>query len=425
MNRTCTVILGGGAGSRLFPLTRERAKPAVPLAGKYRLIDVAISNAINSDLRYIFVLTQYLSSSLNRHVAQTYTFDMFTPGFVEILAAEQTAEGGHWYQGTADAIRQQWHTFELPGLDQIMVLPGDALYNMDYRPMIRQHREADADITIAVNTVPRSRAHHFGLLALDENRRITDFREKPKGEAMDGLEAPDAILEEFQGAGSSLAAGDTFLASMGVYIFKRSVMETYMRETSFVDFGKEIIPDAISKLECQGYVFNGYWEDIGTIEAFYEAHMGLLREPPTFAFATAQAPIFTRPRFLPNIHVLNSTLDNCRIAEGTRLEGCTIRHSIIGVRSVVAHDAVMEDSLMMGADYYESESDNRGCSVPLGVGERSVIKRAIIDKNARIGKGVKILNGTNVREADEGNFFIRDGIVIVPKNAVIPDGTVI
>lgn len=420
MKKTCTVILGGGAGTRLYPLTKYRAKPAVPLAGKYRLIDVAISNAINSQLRYIFVLTQYLSSSLNRHVAQTYTFDMFTPGFVEVLAAEQGESGGQWYQGTADAIRQQWHTFDLAGLDLFLVLPGDALYAMDYRPMIKAHRDSGADISVAVNTVPRSRAHHFGLLALDPSGAITEFREKPKGDAQNGIEAPAEVLEEF---GGRFDVGNTFLASMGVYIFNRAVLEHYMKGTSMVDFGKEIIPDAIGKYQCRGEIFPGYWEDIGTIQAFYDAHMGLLNSPPTFSFSATESPIFTRPRFLPNIYAKDANIDNCRIAEGSNLVGCTLRRSIVGLRSTIGRDAVIEDSILMGSDYYESEGPSS--SIPMGVGERSVIKRAIIDKNARIGKGVKIINTRDAKEEDGENHYIRDGIVLVPKNAVIPDGTVI
>lgn len=422
MQHTLTVILGGGAGSRLYPLTKVRAKPAVPLAGKYRLIDIAISNAINSQLRHIFVLTQYLSSSLNRHVAQSYTFDIFTNGFVEILAAEQREEGGHWYQGTADALRQQWHTFDMPEFDLFLVLPGDALYHMDYRPMIRKHRESGADVTVAVNTIDRSRAHHFGLLALDEEGLITDFREKPKGDAMNGIEAPETLLlEKF---GDRFDPNNTFLASMGVYLFNRSVLERYLRDTDYIDFGKQIIPEAIKNEKCAGQIFPGYWEDIGTIQAFFEAHMGMLREPPVFSFNESHWPIFTRPRFLPNINAINCNLENCRVAEGSTLQGATIRHSVIGLRSHIRSNAVVEDSILMGADYYEHETQS-SCPIPIGVGERCVIKRAIVDKNVRIGNGVTILNSNNVREADHELHHIRDGIVIIPKNTVIPDGTVI
>jgi glucose-1-phosphate adenylyltransferase len=421
MPKTLCIILGGGAGSRLYPLTKYRAKPAVPLAGKYRLIDVAISNCINSGLREIFVLTQYLSASLNRHVAQTYTFDIFSNGFVEILAAEQREEGGHWYQGTADAIRQHWNTFDAPDLDLFLVLPGDALYTMDYRPMIKQHLESKSEVTIAVNTVPRDQAHHFGLLALDPTGNITDFREKPKGaEAQKGLEAPAEMLAQF-GDRFRGQEGDVFLASMGVYVFNRSTLKKYLLETDLVDFGKQIIPDAFQNSKCQGYIFPGYWEDIGTIKAFFEAHMGLLADPPVFKFADPDWSIFTHPRFLPNIYATNANLENCRIAEGTNLIGCTIRNSIIGLRSVIGEDAVVEDSIIMGCDMYEDTSH----PIPMGIGSRSVIKRAIIDKNARIGRGVKILNIDNVKERDADCYNIRDGIVIVPKNMVIPNGTVI
>lgn len=421
MRGTLSVILGGGAGSRLYPLTKYRAKPAVPLAGKYRLIDVAISNCINSGLRHIFVLTQYLSASLNRHVAQTYTFDMFTNGFVEILAAEQREEGGHWYQGTADALRQQWHTFDMPEFDLILVLPGDALYRMDYEKLIKQHRRSGADITVATNTVKRDQAHHFGLLAIDDDKDITEFREKPKGDAMNGIEAPESALADF---GGDLKAGDIFLASMGVYVFNRKVLDHYINETDHNDFGKQIIPDAIGKYKCQAHIFPNYWEDIGTIQAFYQAHMDLLHKPPSFSFNVPEAPIFTHARFLPNTYAENTNLESCRIAEGSIMEGATIRDSIIGLRAVIKEKAVIEESIIMGADYYESE-DAHECSVPLGVGHRSVVKKAIIDKNVRIGAGVKILNSNNDVEKDGDLYYIRDGIVIIPKNTIIPDGTVI
>lgn len=421
MQRTLTVILGGGAGSRLYPLTKYRAKPAVPLAGKYRLIDVAISNAINSGLRHVFVLTQYLSASLNRHVAQSYNFDIFSNGFVEILAAEQREEGGHWYQGTADALRQQWHTFDMPEFDSFLVLPGDALYHMDYRPLILQHRQTGADITVAVNTVHRSRAHHFGLLALDDEGQITDFREKPKGEAMNGIEAPEAMLKKF--GATKLDPGDTFLASMGVYVFKRSVLERYIADPTYMDFGKQIIPEAIHKERCYGFIFPGYWEDIGTISAFFEAHMGLLATPPVFSFSVPQWPIFTRARFLPNIFATACNLDSSRIAEGSVLRGATIRNSIIGLRSIIREGAVIEDSILMGVDSHQ-EIEPPG-ALPMGIGPRCVIKRAIIDKNARIGAGVRILNVDHVMEKDHELYNIRDGIVIIPKNVTIPSGMVI
>jgi len=421
MAKTLSIILGGGAGSRLFPLTKYRAKPAVPLAGKYRLIDVAISNCINSGLRDIFVLTQYLSASLNRHVAQTYTFDIFSNGFVEILAAEQREEGGHWYQGTADAIRQHWNTFDAPGLEHFIVLPGDALYAMDYRPMIQHHIDSGSDVTIAVNTVHRSMAHHFGLMALDTNGSVVDFREKPKtAEGQKGLEAPPEMLAHF-GDRFRGQENDTFLASMGVYIFSRKVLKKYLLETNLDDFGKQIIPDAFQNHKCHGFIFPGYWEDIGTIKAFYEAHVGLLKDPPVFNFADPNWSMFTHPRFLPNIYAANANLENCRVAEGSNLIGCTIRNSIIGLRSQIGDDAVVEDSIIMGCDHFEDDSHK----IPMGIGSRSVIKRAIIDKNARIGRGVKILNIDNVEERDADCYNIRDGIVIVPKNVVIPDGTVI
>ena len=421
MRRTLTVILGGGAGSRLYPLTKHRAKPAVPLAGKYRLIDVAVSNSINSDLRQIFVLTQYLSGSLNRHVSQTYTFDIFSRGFVEILAAEQREEGGHWYQGTADAIRQQWQTLrDFADADQILVLPGDALYHMDYRPLIQQHRESGAEITVAVNTVSRAQAHHFGLLALDERTRITEFREKPKGDAMNGIEAPAEMLQKF---GSDSPAGETFLASMGVYLFNRDVLEHYLVQTDHVDFGKQIIPDAIGNHKTQGFIFPDYWEDIGTIQAFFDAHMDLLKEPPGFSFSVPERPIFTRPRFLPNINMTNCQVERARIAEGSNIEGATIRNSIIGLRTRLQQNSIIEDSIIMGGDWYEPK-DVPG-KMTLGIGSGSTIRRCIVDKNARIGRNVRLVNERRIQEEEGENYIIRDGIIIIPKNVTVPDDTVI
>ena len=424
MNRTMTVILGGGAGSRLFPLTKFRAKPAVPLAGKYRLIDGAISNCINSGLHHIFVLTQYLSASLNRHIAQTYGFDIFRNGFVEVLAAEQTNEGGKWFQGTADAIRQHYNTMEQFDKDLVLVLPGDALYAMDYRPLIEQHRRSGSEITIAVNTVPRNVAHHFGLLALDKDGTIKEFREKPKTrEAQAGIEAPQEILQAF---GIQAPAGDTFLASMGVYLFNRSVLEKYLNETEFDDFGKQIIPAAISEHKTKGFVFPGYWEDIGTIRAFYDAHMMLLEDTPRFNFVTPTNPVFTRPRNLPMIHATSCSIERALIAPGSRLEGGVVKNSVIGLRATIFKGAKVHDSVLMGADYYENEMPaHLHGEIPIGIGEGSLVKGAIVDKNARIGKNVVIANEKGVMEEMNDTYCIRDGIVIIPKNAVIPDGTVI
>jgi glucose-1-phosphate adenylyltransferase len=428
MKRVMTLVLGGGAGTRLYPLTKYRAKPAVPLAGKYRLIDVAISNCIVSDMKKIFVLTQYLSASLNRHVSQTYTFDQFQDGFVEILAAEQRAGDDSWFQGTADAVRKHWATFDNFDCDLVLVLPGDALYGMDFSAMVERHRANSADVTVAVNTVPQRIAHHFGVLRIDEERNITAFREKPKTpEDQDGFQAPDTVLSQF---GLSSDSGEMFLASMGIYLFKRSVLDYFMKETEDLDFGKQIIPASIDKYNVAAFVHHGYWEDIGTIEAFYEAHMQFLQDDPPFRFADPEHPIWSRARLLPSSRLGGAHLEGSVVAEGCNIGKATINRSIVGLRSVVRDHTTIEDSLVMGADFYES--DPKAKSHPsakhgglLGIGNYCHIRKAIIDKNVRIGNNVKLLNEKNVQQADGPNYHIREGIIIVPKNAVIPDGTII
>lgn len=429
MKKVMSIILGGGAGSRLYPLTQFRAKPAVPLAGKYRLIDVPISNCINADLMKIFVLTQYLSASLNRHIVQAYTFDQFQNGFVDVLAAEQRAGDDSWFEGTADAVRKHWDTFENFDCDLVLILPGDALYGMDFRALIEHHRSRDAEITVAVNNVPRRIAHHFGVLRLDDETRITAFREKPKTvEEQEGFEASSAVLEQF---GITPAPGeDMFLASMGIYLFNRAVLDHYLRQTKDMDFGKHIIPSSIEQHRVSGYVFDGYWEDIGTIEAFYQAHMQFLDDDPPFRFADFEHPIYSRPRLLPSTRMAGSHLDRSVVAEGCSIGRSTINHSIVGLRSVIRDHTTIEDSVMMGADFYQDEPRSQyhptaKAGLELGVGSYCHIKKAIIDKNARIGNNVKLLNGDKVQNADGENYFIREGIIIVPKNAVIEDGTVV
>jgi glucose-1-phosphate adenylyltransferase len=426
MNSILTLILGGGAGTRLFPLTKYRAKPAVPLAGKYRLIDVAISNCINSDLKKIYVLTQYLSASLNRHVSQTYVFDMFNQGFVQILAAEQRAEDTSWFQGTADAVRKHWQTLDNFDCDLIMILPGDALYRMDYRDMVRAHIENKADISVAVNTVEQRQAHDFGLLQIDANSRIVAFKEKPKTAAEQaGFEAPPAMLQRL---GITEPHTNYFLASMGVYLFNRSVLNKWMTETDHVDFGKQIIPEAIEKHKVLASIHNGYWEDIGTIAAFYKAHMELLRPDPPFRFADPRFPIYTRARFLPNTKIQGANLDRTAVADGCEIGRAIIHKSVVGLRTMIGDFSTIEDSIIMGADYYaihHAPGNPAGSDIPIGIGKYCHIKRAILDKNVRIGNNVKILNENNLETFDGDNYYIREGIVIIPKNAVIPPGTVI
>lgn len=425
MNNVLTLILGGGAGTRLYPLTKVRAKPAVPLAGKYRLIDVAVSNCINSGLKKIFVLTQYLSASLNRHISQTYSFDQFSQGFVDILAAEQRAEDSSWFQGTADAVRKHWLTMDNFDCDQILILPGDALYRMNYLPMIEQHLKSGADITIATNTVNRKQAHHFGLLAIDDNGCIHDFREKPKTrEEQAGIEAPPAILKRF---GIKDNTGDTFLASMGVYIFKREVLHRWLMETDHMDFGKQIIPEAIHNCKVDAHIFDGYWEDIGTIEAFYKAHMDFLQDHPPFVFAHQDEPIYTRARFLPTTRFSGTLLDKTVVAEGGSIGQAKIKHSIVGLRMNIGNHTTIEDSVLLGADHYDPAPlppwESQSAPIPLGIGKYCHIRRAIIDKNVRIGDEVKILNEQNLESADGDFYHIREGIVIIPKGAIIPSGT--
>lgn len=427
MAKVLTLILGGGAGTRLYPLTKYRAKPAVPLMGKYRLIDVAISNCINSHLKRIYVLTQYLSASLNRHVSQSYAFDQFSHGFVDILAAEQRAEDSSWFQGTADAVRKHWLTIDNFECDLILILPGDALYRMDYAPMIEQHLASEASVTVAVNTVKQRQAHHFGLLAIDDEARIKEFREKPKTrEDQAGLEAPPEVLERF---GINQPSEDTFLASMGVYLFNREVLHRWMIETDYIDFGKQIIPESIKNDKVGAHIFNGYWEDIGTIDAYYQAHMDYLCENPPFEFAHRSHPIYTRPRFLPSTRFNGSLIDQSVVADGCNIGKATVRKSVVGLRMQIGNHTTVEDSVLLGADFYNPAPtapwETESSKMPIGLGKYCHIRRAIIDKNVRMGDDVKILNEKNIENADGDFYHIREGIVIIPKNAVIPSGTVI
>jgi len=427
MANVLTLILGGGAGTRLYPLTRDRAKPAVPLAGKYRLIDVAISNCINSNLRKIYVLTQYLSASLNRHIAQSYAFDQFGQGFVDILAAEQRAGDSSWFQGTADAVRKHWLTLDNYDCDHILILPGDALYRMNYNAMVRQHIESDADVTIAVNVTPQDQADQFGILAINEQGVITDFREKPKNaEEQAGLEAPAKMLEQF---GLGNAREPYFLASMGVYLFKRSVLHKWMSETDHIDFGKQIIPESIKTSKVLAHIFKGYWEDIGTIAAFYKAHMDMLSDHPPFEFVDHSAPVFTRARFLPTSMFAGAVMDQSVVSDGCHIGRATIRKSVVGLRARIGNQTTIEESIVMGSDFFDSEGaapwDRSKQQLPLGIGNYCHIRKAILDKNVRIGNDVKILNVNKLDSADGNFYYIREGIVLIPKNAVIPDGTVI
>ena len=422
------VILGGGAGKRLFPLTRDRSKPAVPLGGKYRLVDVPISNCINSDVIRMFVLTQYNSASLNKHIATTYRFSPFADGFVEILAAEQTPESGQWFQGTADAVRQVLPHIRDWRIDTLLILSGDHLYRMDYRKFLQRHQESNADITIAVIPIAPDSASEFGLLKTDKDGRVIEFREKPKGEALESMRVDTTSL----GLSAEEALARPYLASMGIYVFKYDRLEEVLGEDkSRLDFGKEVIPGSIHKYNVQAYLFDGYWEDIGTIGAFYKANLDMTTAIPPFNLFDAEAPLLTRSRYLPPSKIDDCEIRHSIVSEGCISNGAKITNSLIGLRSRLGNGSQLEASYMMGADYYQSledmEADIAAGRPWIGVGEGSIVRRAIIDKNARIGAQVRLLNEAGVVEADgpNGSYYIRDRIIIVPKNGLIPDETVV
>ena len=422
------LILGGGAGSRLFPLTRERSKPAVPLGGKYRLIDVPISNCINSGVTQIFVLTQFQSASLNRHISRTYRFSSFSTGFVEVLAAEQTKENPDWFQGTADAVRQILPHLRDWKISTLMILSGDHLYRMDYQKFLARHFETGADLTISVIPCSPNEAEEFGLLKTNADGAIVEFKEKPKGNALEEMHVDTTRF----GLTQAEAEQRPFLASMGIYVFDYpKLIELLKTDDSWVDFGKEIIPAAIDEYNVQAHLFKGYWEDIGTIRAFYNANLDLAAPLPKFNFFDTESPIYTRSRYLPPSKIHDCDIGNSMVSEGCILNGVYARNSIIGLRSRVDPGTRIESSIVMGADYFESLEEireNLDANQPhIGIGSNSVIRRAIIDKNVRIGKNVQLINADGVDNADgpNGIYFIRDGITIIPKNAVVPDGTIV
>lgn len=429
MKRVLGIILGGGAGTRLYPLTKQRAKPAVPLAGKYRLIDIPVSNCINSEILKIYVLTQFNSASLNRHIARAYSFSVFSDGFVEVLAAQQTPENPSWFQGTADAVRKYLWLLQEWDVDEYLILSGDHLYRMDYRLFVQRHRETNADITLSVVPIDEKRASSFGLMKIDDSGRIIDFLEKPKGEALRSMQVDTTTL----GLTADQAQSKPYIASMGIYVFKKEVLINLLKENlEQTDFGKEIIPASAKDYNVQAYLFDGYWEDIGTIESFYDANLALTEQPrPAFSFYDENAPIYTRARYLPPTKLLDCQITESIIGDGCIIKNCQIHHSVLGIRSRVEAGCTIRDTLIMGSDYYqpfaERHSGNSSDTTPLGIGSNTMIQRAIIDKNARIGRDVQILNKDRVEEADRESqgFYIRNGIVVVLKNAVIPDGTVI
>jgi glucose-1-phosphate adenylyltransferase len=411
------VILGGGRGTRLFPLTLHRSKPAVPIAGKYRLIDIPVSNCLNSELRHIFVLTQYNSESLNKHLYQTYKFDLFSSGFVSLLAAEQTEESPDWFQGTADAVRQSLRHLANHRYREVLILSGDQLYQMDYRRMLETHRRHVADITVAVTPVTAEQAGGFGILKVNRQGRIVHFEEKPAADRLPEL------VSDWPGI------GETFLASMGIYVFGREVLEQSLRDPALNDFGRHIIPQAVASQRVHAHMHRGYWEDVGTIRSYYLANLALAQPVPPFDFYDASHPVYTHPRFLPATKVEQSSVRNALISEGCIVVQADIERSVLGIRSRVGNGAQVRESLVLGADYYETaeESDRARAQglPPVGIGAETSIECAIVDKNARIGQGVRIANADGVKEKDGDGWYIRDGIVVVPKGAVIPDGTVI
>lgn len=429
MEHVLGIILGGGQGSRLYPLTKMRAKPALPLAGKYRLIDIPVSNCINSGIEKIYVLTQYNSASLNQHINYTYRFSPFSPGFVEVLAAQQTMYSPDWFQGTADAVRKALWVLKEWKVKEYLILSGDHLYRMNYRHFIEYHRRTKADVTISVVPIDEQRASSFGLLKIDRAGQVTDFKEKPKGEALKSMHVDTQIL----GLDATTAQRMPYIASMGIYVFRMEALNEMLKhESGYTDFGRDLIPAAIKNYNVQAYLFGGYWEDIGTIESFYKANLALVEQPnPMFSFFDAEFPIFTRPRFLPPSKILNCSVDMSMVCDGCLIRSTKIRNSIIGVRSRIEDNSVIENSLLMGADDYQSFED-RSADIssgipPVGIGANTHIRKAVVDKNARIGQNVKIINKDNVqfRDGESEGYAIRSGIVVILKGATIPDNTVI
>jgi len=424
MSGTITVVLGGGRGTRLFPLTEVRAKPAVPLGGKYRLIDIPISNAINSGLRQIFVLTQFNSASLNSHISNAFRFDHFSAGFVEVLAAEQTDESGDWYQGTADAVRQQMMQLDRLGVENVLILSGDHLYRMDYRQLLARHEEASADITVSAIPVTRKQCEGFGVVGCDLDGMITQFKEKPPmSEDVSHLQLPKT-LQQLWNVGER-----TYLASMGVYVFRLSILQELLSDPGNVDFGKHILPKAINNLGVAVHCFDDYWQDIGTIGAFYDANIALCGDDPPFRFYDVDAPIYTRPRYLPPSFVRNAQIEQSLVADGCVILGAKVTGSIVGLRSRIMPGATVTDSILMGNDWYETAERRAEMAaegqLAIGVGEGASIKRAILDKNVRIGPGAIIHGDVNRPDEEGADWLVRDGIVILRKGAVIPAGTVI
>ena len=426
MRNVVTLVLGGGQGTRLYPLTKFRSKPAVPMAGKYRLIDIPLSNCINSGLNRIYVLTQFNSVSLHRHIRSTYTFDSFDRGFVEVLAAQQTIANVDWYQGTADAVRQNLRYLQQPGIDCVLILSGDQLYRMDFRDMIATHQKAGADVTIAAAAVHAKDASELGIMRLDQRGRVVGFLEKPRTEAELELVRTDPAWIQQRGIASD---GRDCLASMGIYLFNRDTLVDVLEKTDYQDFGKEVFPASTRARHVQVHLFDGYWKDIGTIKSFFEANLELAADDPPFALASADAPIYSRARFLPPSRVEGATIRGSLMADGCTIErGAVIENSVIGLRCLIGREVVIRNSILMGNDFYEAPeeiaADTSSGRPTLGIGSATRIEGAIIDKNCRIGRNVEIVNRDGVDSTEETTRgMIRDGIVVVSKDATIPDGS--
>lgn len=426
---TLAIIMGGGAGSRLFPLTKDRSKPAVPLAGKYRLVDIPISNCLNSGVRRMYVLTQFNSVSLHRHIHATYKFDQFSRSFVEILAAQQTPSLARWYQGTADAVRQNLADFLSMPCEYYLILSGDQLYRMDYRDVIRRHIETKADVTLVTLPVTREEAGSFGIMHADHERRVTEFVEKPKDPAvLDGLRIAPGLLKELGRPGDA----DLYQASTGIYVFNREALKRAL-DNAHMDFGKDVIPEAIRKMRVMAYVFQGYWEDVGTIRSFFETNLGLTQPLPAFSFFDGTAPIFTNPRFLPGSKVNAAEIREAIVSDGCIITEARIERAVIGVRSIIKSGSTVKNAVVMGADFYEENQPGAPGEPALGIGHNTMVSNAIVDKNARIGDNVVISaegkdgdsDGPPVKWSngtEQPLYYIRDGIVIIPKGAVISNG---
>jgi len=426
MRQVISLILGGGRGTRLFPLTKIRAKPAVPLAGKYRLIDIPISNCIHSGVNRIYVVTQFLSVSLHQHIRQTYRFDNFSGGFVELLAAQQTMEGGtEWYEGTADAVRKNLRYFDENDCKYVLILSGDQLYHMDYGHMLDTHIKSNADVTIAAIPVNRSEAHALGIMRCDDSGRVTGFLEKPATDEEINMVATSPAWIDARGIPSQ---GRDCLASMGLYIFNKKLLFDILNKTNYSDFGKEVFPAAIRSRKVQIHLFDDYWEDIGTIRAFYNANLSLTKNNPPFDLFSADRPVYSRARFLPPSVVEGASISSSLIADGCRIgKGARIENSVIGLRCVIGEGVTIKNSVVMGADYIEAEQVLATLAasgeVPVGIGAGSLIEGAILDKNCRIGRHVQVINRLSMTESDQFEpVYIRDGIPIVTKDATLKDG---